>query len=91
MKNNNILKNATEDSAKWARWIALYEAVNIIIDKAEDKKIPLEKIVFKPLDIRDYISATEDIIHRKILSQEYNIKIDYKEEENSKKEEFQFV
>ena len=90
MKNNNILKNSTEDSARWARWIALYEAVNIIIDKAEDKNIPLEKIIFKPLDIRDYISATEDIIHRKILSQEYNIKIDYTEE-NSKKEEFQFV
>jgi hypothetical protein len=90
MKNNNILKNVTEDSAKWARWIALYEAVNIIIDKAEDRKIPLEKIVFKPLDIRDYIASTEDIIHRKILSQEFNIRIDYKEEK-TKKEDFQFV
>jgi hypothetical protein len=90
MKNNKILKSATEDSAMWARWIALYEAVNIIMDKAEDRKIPLDDIVFKPLDIRDYISATEDIIHRKILSQEYNIKLDYKEE-NNKKEEYQFV
>jgi hypothetical protein len=89
MKNNKM-KNLNNDCAIWARWIALYEAVNIIVDKAEDKKIPLEKIVFKPLDIRDYISSTEDIILRKILNQEHNIDIAY-EDTKTKKDEYQFV
>ena len=89
--NNKNWKVITETSAKWARWIALYEAVNIIMDKAEEKNIPVENIVFKPLEIRDYISSTEDIILRKILSQEHNINIEYKEEEVTKKDEYQFV
>lgn len=90
MKSKNW-KVITEESAKWARWIALYEAVNIIMDKAEERNISLENIVFKPLDIRDYISSTEDIILRKILNDEHNIKVEYREEESTKKEDFQFV
>lgn len=88
-KNKKSWKVINEESAKWARWIALYEAVNMIMDKAEDKGISIDDIVFKPLDIRDYISSTEDIILRKILSQEYNVDISYQEE--LKKEEYQFV
>ena len=90
MTNNKSWKVLSEESSKWARWIALYEAVNIIIDKAEDKKIPLDKVIFKPLDIRDYIASTEDIIARKILSQEHNINIAYTEPK-SVKEEYTFV
>jgi hypothetical protein len=86
-KNLDLIK---KESAEWARWIALYEAVNIIMDKAESKKIPLENIVFKPLDIRDYISSTEDIILRKILSQEHDINVAFKDEV-SNKNEYTFV
>lgn len=86
-KNNN---NLTDETSQWARWIALYEAVNLIIDKAESKNIKLEDIVFKPLDIKDYIASTEDIILRKLLKEEYNIDIAY-QDEISKKEEYQFV
>lgn len=88
MKKNN--KNLTDETSQWARWIALYEAVNLIIDKAESKNIKLEDIVFKPLDIKDYIASTEDIILRKLLKEEHNIDIAY-QEDSSKKEEFQFV
>jgi hypothetical protein len=90
MKKNKSWKVLSEESAKWARWIALYEAVNIIIDKAEDKNIPLDKVIFKPLDIREYISSTEDIIARKILSQEHNINIEYTEP-LPVKEEYTFI
>jgi hypothetical protein len=87
MKKNN---KKIDQEAQWARWIALYEAVNIIIDKAESKNIKLEDIVFKPLDIKDYIASTEDIILRKLLKEQYNIDVAYKEEP-SNKEEYQFI
>jgi hypothetical protein len=90
MKTNKSWKVITEDSAKWARWMAFYEAVNIIIDNAEDKKIPLDKVVFKPLKIREYIEATEDLFLRKLLRQEHNIDVAYQEEPNTK-EEYQFI
>lgn len=75
---------AHSESATLARWMALYEAVNIIADKAEERGIPLEKIDFKPLDIRDYISSTENIILMKILEEDYKIKVCYEEPEDSK-------
>lgn len=89
MKNKNW-KAIHEETSKWARWIALYEAINLIADKCEEKGVPFEKIVFKPLEIRDYIASTEDIIARKILNQEYNIDVSF-EEVKSEKEDYQFV
>jgi hypothetical protein len=91
MKSNKSWNVISEDAATWARWIAFYEAVNLIIDSAEDKNIALDDVVFKPLKIREYIESTEDLILRKLLKQEYNIDISYKDEENIKKEEYQFV
>jgi hypothetical protein len=76
MKNWKVIH---EESSRWARWIALYEAVNSIADKAEDRGINFEKLDIKPLAVRDYIEATENIILRKILKQEYNIDVCYDE------------
>jgi hypothetical protein len=63
-----------------AKWMALYEAVNIIADKAEEKNISLDDIEFKPLDIRDYMASTEDIYLKKILEEDYNIQVCYHED-----------
>lgn len=72
--------HAQEKSAVLARWMSLFEAVNIIADKAEEKNIPLEKVEMSPLDIRDFMSATEDIYLKKILESDYKIKICYEED-----------
>jgi hypothetical protein len=69
------LKKIYEDAGCLARWIALYEAVNLIADKGEERGKKLDDIEFKPLDIKDYINGVEDIIHRKILQDMYNINI----------------
>lgn len=90
MKNKNW-EVIHAESSKWARWIALYEAVNLICDKAEERNIALENIRFDPLDIRDYVSSTEDIILRKILKEEHNIDVSYSEENAEKNQEYQFV
>ena len=71
-----------EKASVLSRWMALYEAVNIIGDKCEEKNIPLEDISFNPLDIKDYIAATEDIFLRKILKSDYKVDL-YFEEDSS--------
>jgi hypothetical protein len=76
MKNWEVIH---EETSKWARWIALYEAINYCADKAEEKKIPFTKLNLKPLEIMKYISSTEDIILRKLLKFEHNIDVCYSE------------
>lgn len=84
--NQDILKplewwgQAQEKSLNLAKWMALYEAVNLIADKAEERDIPLENVEFKPLDIRDYIESTQDIFLKKLLEEDYNIQICYNED-----------
>jgi hypothetical protein len=67
------------DASKLSRWICLYEAVNMIGDKAQEKNIPFEKVEIKPLAIYKYMESTEDIMLKKILEQLYNIQICYSE------------
>jgi len=72
------------ESAMLARWICLYEAVNLISKIAEEKGVKSDEIVYKPKAIRDYITATEDIILKKILEEDYKIQICYSEESSDK-------
>jgi hypothetical protein len=84
-KNKKSWSIIHEESATWARWIALYEAVNIIADTAEQKKQPFSSKL-KPIAISKYIESTQDMYLRKILEQEYNFNFyfeDVKEMENS--------
>jgi len=83
-KNNKNWKTIHEESSKWARWIALYEAINYCADKAQEKKIPFHKINLKPLEIMRYMSSTEDIILRKLLKHEHNIDVCFEEKEDVK-------
>jgi hypothetical protein len=70
-KNKKQWSAIHEESATWARWIALYEAVNIIADTAEQKGQSF-KSKLKPIAITKYIESTQDMYLRKILEQEYN-------------------
>jgi hypothetical protein len=79
MKNKNW-QNIHDEAAMWARWIALYEAVQYIADKAEERNLPFEKIDIKPLKVLEYMDSTQDNILRKLLKQEYNIDICYNED-----------
>jgi len=79
MKNNHM-KNKTwesihNESLTWAKWMALYEAVNLISDKAEERGLPFSKVELKPLAIHKYMESTENLFLRKILKQEHNIDI----------------
>lgn len=69
-----------EKALTLAKWMAFYEAVNCIADKAEEKNIPLDEVDFKPLKIREYMEATQDIFLRKILKEDYHINICHNED-----------
>jgi hypothetical protein len=94
---NNIInpiswwQETHENASKLSRWIALYEAVNIISDKAEQRGISPEKIIYKPKAIRDYITSTEDIILKKILKEDYNIEVCYSEDDSIDKFEVEII
>lgn len=83
------------EASQLARWIALFEAVNMVADKAEEKNIPFNKVDIKPLAIYKYMESTENIFLNKVLEEIYNIKVSYSEETaentfNSKKFDYMF-
>jgi hypothetical protein len=82
-KCNTTLKwwdKANQKTEKLARWIALYEAVNIIGDKCDETGKNFDDIQINPLKIKEYMDSTVDIYHKKILNQIYGINIIYSEE-----------
>jgi hypothetical protein len=95
VKNNIVTPNINnkdifQESMELSRWIALYEAVNLIADAAEDKNIPFEKVEIKPLDVRDYIDKVEDIINRDVLKEIYGINVCKLKEDNLETEIYKY-
>lgn len=82
MKNKSLKwwDNTYKEASTLSRWIALYEAVNAIADKAEEKNIPFEKIELKPLAIHKYMDATENTILKKVLRQLYKVDVCYNDD-----------
>lgn len=58
-----------------ARWLALYEAVNIIADKAEDRGTKFETITLKQPALEKYIESTCDSICKCLEEQEKKEKL----------------
>jgi len=47
-----------------SRWIALFEAVNIVADKADDRNVDFKRVSIKQPAIENYIDKTCDNICR---------------------------
>jgi hypothetical protein len=78
IKNKNWVQIQKETSTL-AKWMALFEAINYCADKADERKIPFNKVNLKPLEIMKYISSTEDGIQKKLLKINYDIDVYYVE------------
>lgn len=78
------------EATSLSKWMALYDAVNLIYDKAKEKGIKNEKIVYKPKAIKNFIKSTEDIYLKKILRDSYNIDICYDESCEENQVEYKF-
>ena len=79
-KDINNLKwweNANNKTEELSRWIALYEAVNLVADKAEELGKDFSKLQINPLKVREYMDSTVDIYHKKLLNQLYGINVVY--------------
>lgn len=83
MSNKSLKKwdSVYSEASNLSRWICLYEAVNLIADKAKEKNISFDDVEIKPLAIYKYMEAMEDIFLKKVLEQIYNIKICYADKE----------
>jgi hypothetical protein len=49
------------------RWAALKDAIDIIGDKCEDKKIEFQSFDLEPLKIQKYVDTATDILYNKVL------------------------
>lgn len=48
------------------RWTALEEAIHLIGEKCEDRKVDFDDVELKPLDILKYIDNATDKIYEKV-------------------------
>lgn len=70
---NTFNKNNAVDITKYSlyqlcRWAALEEAVNIIGDKCDDRKLNFEQVELKPLEILKYVDDATDVIYNKAMT-----------------------
>lgn len=50
------------------RWAALKDAVDIVADKCEEKKLDFDSFDLKPLDILKYVDTATDELYNKALT-----------------------
>jgi hypothetical protein len=50
------------------RWASLKEAVDIVADKCEEKKIDFNEFDLKPLDLLKYVDVMTDTLYHKVLN-----------------------
>jgi len=66
-----------KNAEQMARWMSLYDAVNLIAEKAKERGIPFDQIDLPPIKIKEYMDATVDNYHRKYIQHEFGIEIFY--------------
>lgn len=81
MKHTNINKKINKSKIKpiesfdinslplyqLCRWAALKDAVDIVGDKCEEKKMSFDDIDLQPLDILKYVDIATDQLYNKVL------------------------
>ena len=53
------------------RWASLKDAVDIVADKCEEKKIDFNDFDLKPLDLLKYVDSMTDCLYNKVLDQQH--------------------
>ena len=63
-----VVKGWSKELPKYqlARWMALYEGINIIADKAEDRKIDFKDVSLHIPELKRYIDTTAETISKVI-------------------------
>jgi len=53
------------------RWASLKDAIDIVGEKCDDKKIDFNSFDLKPLDLLKYVDSMTDELYNKVLHQEH--------------------
>ena len=79
---DKILKHwekLNKNAEQMARWMSLYDAVNLVAEKAKERGIPFDKVDLPPIKIKEFMDSTVDIYYRKYLQCEFGIDVFYSE------------
>ena len=55
------------------RWASLKEAIDIVADKCEEKKIDFTSFDLKPSDLLHYVDSMTDELYYKVLAEEKKV------------------
>jgi hypothetical protein len=76
MKTNNKPKQTITidgmDLYELCRWAALKEAIDIVGDKCDERKIDFNSFELKPLDLLKYVDTATDALYYKVMQHEKN-------------------
>lgn len=68
---NANLNNIEKEALYLSRWIALYEAINIISEEAIQRKKDFNKLKLSAVKIKKYISSVENHIQKKLMEDNF--------------------
>lgn len=77
-------KNIYEETMYYARWIALYEAINMIAEEAKQRRKEFDVLKLSPVKIKKYISSVEDHIQKKLLQEKLGVDFYIKDKDKEK-------
>jgi hypothetical protein len=66
----SIVKIEDMSTYELCRWAALKDAVDIIAEKCEDRKLDFETFELKPLDILKFVDSLTDDLYNKVITNE---------------------
>lgn len=64
----NIIKIEDMTTYELCRWAALKDAVDIIAEKCEEKKLDFDTFDLKPLDILKFVDSLTDDLYNKVTT-----------------------
>lgn len=70
-KINTNLNDIEKEALYLSRWIALYEAINIISEEAIERKKDFNKLKLSAVKIKKYICSVENHIQKKLMEDNF--------------------
>jgi len=68
---NTNLNDIEKETLYLSRWIALYEAINIISEEAIQRKKDFNKLKLSAVKIKKYICSVENHIQKKLMEDNF--------------------
>ena len=70
MKDKNTNKIKDLSLYEIARWYALIDAINIVSEKCDDRKVEFSTVELKPLELLRYVNVVSDTVYNKLSNGE---------------------